>query len=238
MLKFINKLIAFLKTKRKNNALKHFYTSLIRENDLCFDIGANVGEKSLIYLRLKAKVIAFEPQSQCLPYLKKIKIKYSNFKYEQLAIADENKYGELIIGNHIEIATMSQKFVNFFKSESIFWNEKEPVKIVTLDSQIEKWGIPEFCKIDAEGAEYLILKELSYPIPTIEFEFTNGFIDEALLILTKIDILSTYEYNYILNEFPIWKIKNWVDKETLIKIIQRLPKNKLHGNIYAKLKTV
>ncbi len=50
---------------------KYFYSKLIKKNDLCFDIGANIGTKSKLFLSLGAKVIAFEPQQLCSQSLEK-----------------------------------------------------------------------------------------------------------------------------------------------------------------------
>ncbi len=51
---------------------KRFYSELIKKNDLCFDIGANIGSKSKLFIKTGAKVIAFEPQSSCFEVLTRI----------------------------------------------------------------------------------------------------------------------------------------------------------------------
>lgn len=43
-----------------------FYEQFIRPNDICFDIGANMGNRTEVFLKLGAKVIAVEPQSECV----------------------------------------------------------------------------------------------------------------------------------------------------------------------------
>ena len=49
----------------------NFYSELIKKNDLCFDIGANYGNRSEVFLKLGAKVVAFEPQPKPLKFLKR-----------------------------------------------------------------------------------------------------------------------------------------------------------------------
>ena len=39
-----------------------FYGRLLRKDDLCFDIGAHAGNRTLCFLRLGARVVALEPQ--------------------------------------------------------------------------------------------------------------------------------------------------------------------------------
>ncbi|WP_405573841.1 FkbM family methyltransferase [Winogradskyella sp. Asnod2-B02-A] len=211
-----------------------FYRKLIKKNDLCFDIGANLGVKSKLYLSLRAKVIAFEPQAKCYKTLQKIKLKHTNFEVNKKAIGSKNGELDLFLGNHIEIATLSSKFKTYFTTENIYWNKKETVKVVTLNSQIEKYGIPDFCKIDAEGYEYEILRTLNHKIPIIEFEFTGGFIEETLLCLSKIDTLGNYSFNYILNENLQLKLKNWITADEMYVKIKSMSIENLHGNILAK----
>ncbi len=84
-------------------ANKKFYAQLIRPNDICFDIGANKGVKSKLFLSLGAKIIAFEPQSACHMYLDNIK--HHNFQYHKYAVGSTNESKELKLGSHIEVAT-------------------------------------------------------------------------------------------------------------------------------------
>jgi hypothetical protein len=43
-----------------------FYAQFLGHGALCFDVGANYGVKAEVFLRLGAKVIAFEPQAECV----------------------------------------------------------------------------------------------------------------------------------------------------------------------------
>jgi 16S rRNA A1518/A1519 N6-dimethyltransferase RsmA/KsgA/DIM1 with predicted DNA glycosylase/AP lyase activity len=48
-----------------------FYSRLIKRDDLCFDIGANIGDKTNVFVRLGAVVVAVEPQESCWQVLKR-----------------------------------------------------------------------------------------------------------------------------------------------------------------------
>lgn len=211
------------------------YKTLLKKEGFCFDIGANMGTKSSILLSLGYPVIAFEPQESCYNTLLKLKEKYPSFEIQKFAVGAENTELDLLIGNHIEIATLSSKFKSYFTTNTTYWNQKERVKVVTLNSQIEVYGIPEFCKIDVEGYEYEVLKNLSYKIPVIEFEFTGGFIEETIECILKLDALGNYNFNYILNEKPEFIFKNWVSSKEMITEIKSMNIKHLHGNIFAKL---
>ncbi len=212
---------------------KKFYAQLIGKNQLCFDIGANNGEKSKLFLSLGAAVTAFEPQSSCFEKLNLLKKKHSNFSFYPFAVGAKNEELQLRLANHSEVATLSDAFVDYFTCDEIFWDKKENVTVKSLDYLIEKFGLPTFCKIDVEGYEYEILSNLNHKIPIIEFEFTGGFITDTLKIITLMDNENT-SFNYILNENLKFMLNDWITAQQMKKIIASLPINKLHGNIFVK----
>lgn len=213
---------------------KQFYKKLIKKGDLCFDIGANLGKKSKVFLSLKAYVIAFEPQSTCIKELQKIN--HPNFSYVPFAVGSADEEKELQLANHIEVATFSKPFIDYFKNEELQWNTTEKVQVKKLDTLIETYGLPDFCKIDVEGYEYEIISNLNYTIPLIEFEFTGGFIPETIACIKVLGKNST-TFNYMLNELPIFKLEKWISGAEMIKILKNTPIDRLHGNIFVKSET-
>src|SRR6266446_755080 len=49
---------------------KAFYATIIGNDDLIFDVGANVGQRSAIFSQLAGRVVAFEPQPECITHLR------------------------------------------------------------------------------------------------------------------------------------------------------------------------
>lgn len=47
-----------------------FYGQFIKEGDLVFDIGANMGERAKVFVNLGATVVGVEPQPICIDFLK------------------------------------------------------------------------------------------------------------------------------------------------------------------------
>lgn len=229
MIQLIKKVKHIFSLYRYTN--KKFYAQLIRPNDLCFDIGANKGVKSRLFLSLGAKVIAFEPQSACYIFLDSIK--HQNFQYHKYAVGSTNESRELKLGNHIEVATFSNKFIDYFSNDKLKWNLSESVTVKKLDWLIEAYGIPKYCKIDVEGYELEILSNLTYLIPLIEFEFTGGFINNTIEIIELLDKSNT-TYNFNLNEKPKFELNKWVSKEEMISVFKELTVDRLHGNIFVK----
>lgn len=210
---------------------KKFYKNLIKPNDLCFDIGANLGRKSTFFLSLNTKVIAFEPQTKCHNYLSQIKNK--NFKFYPYGVGAKNETKLLHLANHIEVATFSNKMIGFYTTENLKWDKTEKVIVKNLDTLIKEFGLPYFCKIDTEGFEFEILSNLTFTIPIIEFEFAEAFIAKTIKLISILEKKHTL-YNYNLNEKPKFELNNWVNAEEMIKIFKTIKKNKLHGNIFVK----
>lgn len=208
---------------------KKFYSLLLNKNDLCFDIGANIGYKSKIFLSLGAKVIAFEPSEICAGYLGSITSKH--FKFIPKGVAGVNSELEFIISNHIETSTFSEKFVSFYTNSSHFWVERKKIPVLNINDCIKEFGIPKFCKIDTEGYELEILSALNYNIPIIEFEFTEGFFQETLQIISKLGC-NNAKFNFVLNENLKFVLSDWVSGQELISVLSNLTRKNLHGNIF------
>lgn len=217
-----------------NYRKKRFYSNLIVKNNLCFDIGANVGNKSKLFLSLGAKVIAFEPQSSCAQKLDKLKDINKNFDFKTIGVGEITEVKTLHLGSHSEVSSFSEKFMNYFKNDTIYWKDTEDVHISTLNAIITKYGIPDYCKIDAEGYEQKILKNLTTPIRIIELEFTSGFMEETTKIIDKLSSLGITRWNYNLNEKPKFELSKWVSSDQIITVLRTLPKQRLHGNLFVK----
>src|SRR5436305_9188370 len=130
---------------------KEFYSEFIQADDLCFDVGANIGNRTKTFLELKARVIAIEPQEECNTILNQ---KFGNkVIIEKVGLGKTNENLEMYIANESTISTLSKEFIdktkdNKFKNNS--WNKKVIIPITTLDDLIVKHGSPDFCKIDVE----------------------------------------------------------------------------------------
>ena len=225
--------------------LLRFYSQFISKGDLCFDIGANIGNRTEVFLRLGATVVAVEPQDICM---QKLLNKYGDnnkvFLVHKALGAKEGK-GNLILSNSHTVSSMSKEWIDcvknsdmFFTSTSAFqWHKTVSVPITTLDKLIKKYGNPTVCKIDVEGFEYQVIKGLSQPVKMISFEFTptSKFINLAIKSIKHLSSIGNVKFNYSFGESMTFALSNWVDKEKICNILLSIPyKTAFSGDIYAR----
>src|SRR5512135_734277 len=57
--------------RKQHRAMLAFYAKFVKKGDLCFDVGANVGNRTAVFADIGARVIAVEPQEACVAVLQK-----------------------------------------------------------------------------------------------------------------------------------------------------------------------
>lgn len=214
--------------------------TIVKTNDLIFDVGSNIGNKSAKFLNLGAKVIAFEPQHDCFTYsLNRFK-NNKNWKIENLAL-DKKKGKEIIyISNFNTLSSMSSEFINKTKKQRFInynWDSGVEVDTDTLDNVIEKHGLPSFIKIDSEGYEFNILQGLTKSVNFISIEFTPELYENTVKCIDYINNLNKENtlYNYGSKESKNFKFNNWQTKEMIIKFLKTLKHQTVEfGDVYSK----
>lgn len=238
-----NKLAAF----RKAEALKElellpkrkeFYSQFIQPNHLVFDVGANIGNRVQVFLELAAKVVAVEPQPACIKTLEE---KFGNkIILEKVGLSKEPGTLEMFIANDSTISTFSQEFINNTSTNrfsNYTWNQTIQVPIITLDSLIEKHGLPQFCKIDVEGFELNVLEGLHTPIPYLSFEYCVPEMQRNMLqCMQRLHTIAPHGlFNYSIAENMELALANWISFEEMQTLVQtKTFTQTLFGDIYFK----
>lgn len=238
--KKIKQRFKYIQTKeyRDFNKRRHFYSKFIKSGNLVFDIGANIGNRSEVFLALGAKVIAVEPQSNCINILKD-KFK-SNKDFHLIEKGMDSKKGKttIQIANADTISSMSDVWINKVK-EGVFknytWDRTEFVEVDTLDSLIKEFGTPDFIKIDVEGFELNVLKGLTKQVNIISYEFmTPEFYKNALDCLEYLETLGKIKCNFSWGESMQLTSKEWVNSEQFKNILKDISNVKDFGDIYVR----
>lgn len=223
---------------RREAAQRSFYASIIGSRDTVFDVGANVGQRAQIFAQLAHKVVAVEPQAECLRHLRSRFMFSKNVLVEPVALGDHA--GEAVIreSDSHTISSMSAKFIETVGksrfSESN-WEREAKVTMTTLDELIGKHGLPNFIKIDVEGFEAQVLAGLNRPVPYISFEFTPELIDEAEKCVARLKVISeAYLFNYCLGEDLNFVLESHVTAtEMSNSILPALSRQGNFGDVYA-----
>jgi FkbM family methyltransferase len=224
-------------TKQDKNKLL-FYYRFIKPGDLCFDVGANIGNRTKVFSQLGASVVAVEPQVECV---EKLKTLFKNDKRVMIvnkAVGDTVGTAEIFISDMTVLSSLSKEWIEAVKSSGRFgenkWDQKFIVSVTTLDNLIEQYGTPAFIKIDVEGFEYQVLKGLTRPVKFISLEFTPEIIDSALCCVDYLSELGNIRLNYSLGESMTLSLKKWVSPQKLKEIlVEYKGDHKIFGDIYA-----
>jgi FkbM family methyltransferase len=217
--------------------MSSFYSSFVKKGDLCFDVGANVGQRTEVFRRLGATVVAVEPQDVCVKQLMKKYKKRSRVKIVPKALGDKEGETEMFLSNAHTISSLSKGWIDSVKASGRFaeytWNKEVIVPVTTLDKLIEEHGQPAFCKIDVEGFEFEVLKGLSQPMKVVSIEFTPEFIDSTVNSINRLSSLGMIWFNYSVGESMVLSLGKWVKADEMCDILGTLPVKTIFGDVYA-----
>jgi FkbM family methyltransferase len=202
--------------------MRAFYSSLLPNGALIFDIGANVGTMTVIFASLGARVVAVEPNPDCTRHIE-LSTSRKSVDVLQAAVGECNGLAQLEISDRKDkmssfsgewreaIAKQNQDYVGM-------WNRTLAVPMITLDSLVQRYGVPFYIKIDVEGHEEQVLNALSQCPPLLSFEFNRMFLDPALRVIDN-RIFDQCSFNYTLVDPAGFELQTWVDRTELKKTI-------------------
>lgn len=254
MKELIKKIIGFntiqiikslFKNKEEKERIKKrrdfYFQFLVSNEDIYFDVGANYGNRIEPIIDKKIKIIAIEPQLECLKFLRR---KYGNkitIVPKGLGKVEETK--TMYISNAHTISSFSKEWIEATKKSGRFsqynWNKEQQIEMTTLDILINKYGKPKFIKIDVEGFEYDVLQGLSQPIEFLSFEYATPEGENSIIeCIDRIDEISNknkVQFNYSIGESMEWALDEWLSPQQMKEEIKldRFIKSEF-GDIYSK----
>lgn len=215
------------------------YDQIIKDGDLCFDIGANSGNKTQELLDHGAMVVCIEPQTSVFNNLKIRFLNNENTKILNYAIGAKNGKSIIFLSRQNTLSSMSESFINETSKQrfrGVEWSEKENVNVITLDNLISEYGCPNFCKIDVEGYETEVIRGLTKPIPVISIEFVPELKNNALECIKLLKNICNCKFNYSEQETMLFHFEDWVEEDVIVEFLESKNDFKVSfGDLYIKM---
>lgn len=223
--------------------MTRLYRPFVKPGMLCFDIGSHFGNRIVIWRKLGARVVAVEPQPSLYAFLISKFQKDKDVVLVQGAIA--NQEGEATFYHNTKnpsLSTIDQSWIEEKKTDPMWgkytWDLEFPIQASTLDALIKMYGVPDFCKIDVEGAELMVLSGLSIPLKCLSFEYLTIAKERTLRCIDRLEQLGVYEYNWTYSEFSKLKSEKWLCANDMKTAASAMNDGTYSGDIYARLVAV
>jgi hypothetical protein len=112
------------------------------------------------------------------------------------------------------------------------------VDVVTLDQLAEKYGVPSFVKIDAEGYDDHVLQGMSFRPKALSFEY-NRLLPRTAERCFETPILSNgYEFNFSRGLDLKYISNNWLRGKELSKRLSDFVAEEEYGDVFARAAAV
>jgi FkbM family methyltransferase len=218
-----------------------FYRNLLdgfHSGALIFDVGANQGLKTDVFLKLGARVVAVEPDQTNQEILRQRFLKYRLSRKPVVivgkALSDKEAVETMWIDKPGSAKnTLSKKWVETLErdderfKEHLDFGQQTTVETTTLDKLIAAHGAPFLIKIDVEGYEPSVLRGLHSAVPYISFEVNlpefaaEG--QECVEILSRLAPAGKFNYLrwYFDEGLPLqqWALPAWLAAPEFLPIL-------------------
>jgi len=223
--------------------MQDFYRQVVQPGSLVFDIGANVGVVASTFASLGAKVVAVEPNSDCVRHLQ-LSYPERNINVVQAAVGAENGLVILNVADGRDVrSSVSDEWVATMSARDEtyrdIWTRQIVVPMVTLDSLIKHFGMPHYIKIDVEGFEENVLCGLCLQPQLLSFEFTAAFLPSALRCLRMSIFRHSSTFNFAYNAgdwgYPEhFERERWLGKEEMEEALMGFAGSDKQGDIFVR----
>jgi len=190
-----------VRVAQETDFYRRLFTGL--KNPLIFDVGANRGEKTQIFLKLGASVICIDPEPSCVRLLTRRFASYGR-RISVICAALAGGEGGATMFIHQSGSgynTLDAHWASKVAQDS--GRQPNTIKVATrtLDSLLRQFGRPDYIKIDVEGYEAEVLSGLHQPIPLITFEVNlPDFQQQGLACIRRLAAIdSAARFNYFVS---------------------------------------
>ncbi len=222
--------------------LRRFYRGFVAPGDLCFDVGAHVGNHSRCWRQLGASVIAIEPQADFASLLRRLHRKDKAVTVVQMAVGA--RPGRAILRASTltpTVSSLSSAWIDQVSADPGFahvaWSAHSDVVVTTLADLIAQFGMPRFIKIDVEGFELQVLQGLNCAVPALSFEVLPVARAAAVACIDRLMQIADYQFNWSFGERYQFEQTRWNGAAEMRQRLQGLAAGSRSGDIYARLRS-
>lgn len=214
---------------KQKNYYRHFLDNLKPGQFTIFDIGANEGFVTAVFLETGLSVVAVEPDERNVLILKTRFQSNKSFQLYPGAVGAAN--GKLPFYRQNEgaaLSTLSTKWKKIvekggYRFHSSYADQPGMVDAITIDQLVDMHGLPVLMKIDVEGYEAEVLKGLNHSVPLLLFEaILPEFMPETLECLEKLNSIEpgmVYSYGTA-HDLHVKEFVNYFDFRDILKDIK------------------
>jgi len=217
--------------------MRSFYAPFVRKGDLVFDVGAHIGRHAEIFTDLGAKVVAIEPNPRCCEQLARL-AKVRDIRVESCAAGDAPGKLKLRICQDSVISTVVDAWYEGARRSPIHqdahWLESLEIDVVTLDQLANRYGIPAFVKIDAEGYDDHVLRGMSFRPQALCFEYNRLLPEVAARCLEMPALSAGYKFNFSRGLDLKNVSKDWMSAQDIGKHLSDFAADEEYGDVFAR----
>lgn len=223
-----------------DSKMTRFYAQWVRPGDLVFDVGANFGARTAVFLALGARVVAIDPQVRCIAELRARFGNNDRVTIVQTALGATQGEATMMVSNALTVSSLSRQWVEKVKTSGRFegcrWDKQVTVPVTRMDDLIAAHGCPAFVKIDVEGFELEVLRGLSQPVAAVSYEFVGEAVEAAIQCASHLHSLDLSEFNFSFGESMEMQRDRWLDIESLSAALRALPRDDIQvwGDVYTR----
>lgn len=179
-----------IRSRLEDARIRRHYRQFTRPGSLAFDVGANHGHHARILAGLGCRVVAVEPNRD-------LAVTIGGDRIQVVCAAAGAEVGEetLYLNEEDVLGTLSERFAHDVEETIGYKTVGETiVPVTTLDELRNRYGTPDYVKIDVEGYEAEVLKGMTFAPAAVGFEFHGSMLDTLAECLDRLDSLNGYRY--------------------------------------------
>jgi FkbM family methyltransferase len=206
----------------------NFYREILQPGDMCFDIGANLGQKTEVMLAAGAsRVILLEPNANCYSDLNFQYSRNPNVIMVQSAVGSKEGTVKLFVNGSGAAASVLPDWNQKIFGKDFATTPME-VPITSLDNLIGEYGRPNYIKLDIEGFEEEAIRGLTSQVPVISFEFFHENQSQTFNCLAMLAALGRIQIRYCDMDC------NWLSDPTndISKALLDIQQRRLDGDMF------